>query len=167
MEQKYLIFDWGDTLMVDYKDQPGPMADWPHVDWIDGAQKAMEELYKDYYCVIGSNSGFSDSMLIKKAFERINGDHYFRKIFASKEIGYEKPDLRFFQFIIKELGIKPGNGIMIGNDYIKDICGGKDAGLFTIFLSTNKSATDFPKADRIIGSMAELPGVVRDIGYRV
>jgi FMN phosphatase YigB (HAD superfamily) len=166
MNQKYLIFDWGDTLMVDYKDQPGPMAEWPHVDWIEGAQKALEELYKDYYCVIGSNSGFSDSILLKKAFERVNGAHYFKKIFASKEIGFEKPDVKFFQYIINDLYTKPGNCIMIGNDYIKDICGGKDAGLLTIFLSAGNSIQDFPKADMIIASMSELPGVVRSLGRR-
>ena len=31
------LFDWGDTLMVDYVDAIGKMCDWPSVKAVDGA----------------------------------------------------------------------------------------------------------------------------------
>lgn len=163
MERIHLIFDWGDTLMVDFKDQPGPMAEWKHVEWIEGAKKAMDELYKKYPCYIGSNSGYSNTELLRKAFERVKGEHYFKKIYASKDIGYEKPDIRFFQYILDDLNIKAHQAIMIGNDYIKDIVGGKSAGMSTIFLSNEKETEKFPKADMIIDNMQKLPKAINDL----
>ena len=163
MNEIHLIFDWGDTLMVDFKDQPGPMAYWPSVEWVKGAKEALEALYKKYPCYIGSNSGYSDKVLLEKAFERVEGEHYFKKIFASKDVGFEKPDPRFFQFVVSDLNIKPSQAIMIGNDYLKDVCGGKVAGMHTVFLSEENNAEKYPKADVIIASMRELPEAIKKL----
>ncbi|MFW5792818.1 MAG: HAD family hydrolase [Bacteroidota bacterium] len=154
---KYLLFDWGDTLMVDFKQYPGPMAKWPHVEWISGAQEALETLSGTYHCYIASNSGDSDSEMIKKAFDRVNGAHFFDKIYASKNIAYEKPDSRFYQYILDDLKINANEVIMIGNDYIKDICGAKNLGISTVFLSKDKDKSKYPDADIIIDTMHKLP----------
>ncbi len=163
MSKIHLIFDWGDTLMVDDKGQPGPMAYWPNVEWVKGARDALENLYKKFPIYIASNSGFSDTALLKKAFDRVDGEHFFTKIFASKDIGFEKPDSRFFQFIIDDLKIKPSSAIMIGNDYIKDICGGKIAGMKTVFLSDSNDYEKYPNADIIIDSMKDLPEAIEKL----
>lgn len=163
MNKKYLLFDWGDTLMVDFKDYSGPMAKWPEVAWINGAKEALNKLYKDYYCVIASNSGDSDKELLLKAFERVNGHHFIHKIFASRDIGYEKPNPDFYRFILNSLNITACETLMVGNDYLKDIKAAKIAGIKTIFLTNSNDIESYPEADILIDSMDKLPDAVKEL----
>ena len=157
---KALIFDWGDTVMRDFPACQGPMAEWGHVEWVPLAEEALKILHKKYICCIASNAGYSDSVLMRKALERVGADKYFHYFFTSKDLGYEKPDVRFFQGIAGEIKIEPPECIMIGNGYEKDISGAKAVGMKTIFFNENFSAGDFPDADKIIYSMKELVGAV-------
>jgi HAD superfamily hydrolase (TIGR01509 family) len=153
---KALIFDWGDTVMRDFPECPGPMAEWEHVEWIPDLEDALKILNKKFTCCIASNAGFSDASLMKKAMERVGAEKYFHFFFTSKDLGYEKPDSRFFQKIAEEISFAPGECIMIGNVYKKDICGAKAVGMKTIFFNEKKLTDDFPDADKIIFSMKEL-----------
>jgi len=40
------LFDWGDTLMVDFPGVPGKMCNWDVVEAVDGAKEALEHLSK-------------------------------------------------------------------------------------------------------------------------
>jgi len=153
---KALIFDWGDTVMRDFPACPGSMAEWEQVEWIPDLQEPLKILNKKFTCCIASNAGFSDASLMKKALERVGAEKYFHFFFTSKDLGYEKPDSRFFQTIAEEINIIPEECIMIGNVYKKDICGAKAVGMKTIFFNENKRTGDFPDADKIIFSMKEL-----------
>jgi len=153
---KALIFDWGDTVMRDFPECPGPMAEWKHVEWIPFAEDALKFLHKNYICCIASNAGYSDTALMRKALERVGADKYFQFLFTSKDLGYEKPDQRFFRKIAESINVKPDECIMIGNDYKKDIVGAKAIGMKTIFFNEKQVTGDFPDADEIVFTMKEL-----------
>ncbi len=156
-----LIFDWGDTVMRDYPECKGPMAEWKHVEWIPFAEDVLKIISKKYICCIASNAGYSNTALMRKALERVGAEKYFHHFFTSKDLGYEKPDPRFFQKIADEIKVNPVECIMIGNDYKKDICGAKTVGMKTIFFNEKNIIGDFPDADKILHSLNDLYDAVK------
>lgn len=151
---KYLIFDWGDTLMADDPNDERAMYLWEEIKIMQGVTDAIPYLHNKYICTVGSNAGESDAIAMKKAFERVNLDGYFDYYFTSKELGARKPDAAFFENILQKLGANAENTVMIGNDYLKDISGAKKAGLQTVLIT--KLNQSFPEADYIVKSFGEL-----------
>lgn len=159
---KAIIFDWGDTLMRDFPQYPGPMASWPVVEVIDGAAEALEGLDRSLVCCVASNAGASDAALLGQALERVGIRSYFDHLFTSKELGAAKPDPRFFIEAATRAGAAPNQCVMVGNDYVKDIIGAKQAGMRTVWLDVGASGSaEHPHADHIIRRIDELPGLIR------
>jgi len=149
---KALIFDWGDTVMRDFPEKSGPMAYWDRVEWIPGVERILEKFYKKYMMVIATNAGASDTKDMIKALERIGAGKYFQYFFSSKDLGYQKPDPRFFTSIASHIGVLPENCVMIGNIYETDISGAKASGMLTIFFNERNINAFFPDADFVIKS---------------
>ncbi len=145
----YPIFDWGDTLMRDDPHQPGPMYLWDHIELIEGVQDCLEILSKQFVLSVATNAGGSNEEAVRKAFKRIDIEKYFTHFFTSKEIGFEKPDTRFFYAIHQRLKVAPANCIMIGNLYEKDVVGAFNSGMKTIFFNENELQGDFVMANEI------------------
>jgi putative hydrolase of the HAD superfamily len=154
-----LIFDWGDTVMRDYN-LPGPMAHWEKADWIPGAETVLKTLSGKYTCVIATNASHSGTAEMIAALKRVGAHRYFRHFFSSKELGYEKPDPRFFASITNKLGLKPEECVMTGNMYEKDIAGAKRAGLQTVFFNEKNTPGEYPDADAVINSLVQLLKII-------
>ena len=63
----------------------------------------------------------------------------FDKIYISSDCYCAKPDLKFYQTMIDDLGLKKEETIMIGNDEITDIKGSYEAGLDSLYIHSNIS----------------------------
>jgi putative hydrolase of the HAD superfamily len=61
-------------------------------------------------------------------------------IFLSSEIGFSKPDLRFFRAVETRLGIEPARIALIGDDAVNDVAGATAAGWRAIYLCRNTRA---------------------------
>ncbi|MDK9759618.1 HAD family hydrolase, partial [Vibrio sp. D173a] len=68
---KTYLFDWGNTLMVDFPDQSGKMCDWPVVEPIAGAHETLEYLSKYHKVYVATNAADSTELEIKHAFSRV------------------------------------------------------------------------------------------------
>ncbi len=154
-----LIFDWGDTIMRDFPEKDGPMYTWDHVEWIPGAEEALRQLHNKFIMVIATNAGQSDTGAMKKALQRIGALPYFAYFFSSKDLKFEKPDVRFFECIAKQIGVLPENCAMIGNLYEKDIVGARQCGMFTVLFDEKMIGGNFEKADKVINNMDDLPNI--------
>jgi len=152
---KQLIFDWGGTIMIDYAFQ-GPMYLWDKVDWVPGAKEALAELSHLYPLSVATNAPHSGTEEMMKALERIGAKRYFTNFFSSKELGYGKPDPRFFRSIAEKLDVETDDCLMIGNHYAKDIAGAKKTGMKTIYYNEKGLKGPFPEADTIIDNMGKL-----------
>jgi putative hydrolase of the HAD superfamily len=150
-----LIFDWGDTIMIDY-DLPGPMSGWDRVGWIPGAEEALRVLSRKHKCVIATSAPHSGKKEMIAALERVGAHRYFEGFFSANELGVRKPDPAFFTTIIEKMAAFPVEAVSIGNIYEKDIAGAKEAGLYTVFLNSSGEKGTFPRADKIINSMSQL-----------
>jgi len=152
---KALIFDWGDTIMRDF-DEPGPVSEWKEVAWIPGAAESLQKLYQKYVCIIATSASHSDTTAMKKALKRMAADRYFQYFYSKVELGFAKPDPRFFERILRLSKLQAEDAVMIGNLYDKDISSAKKAGLTTVFFNETGLTGDFPDADIIIRRMHEL-----------
>ncbi len=62
----------------------------------------------------------------------------FDGIFISDEVGYEKPDARFFQFVFSEISnFKHEDAIMIGDSISSDMVGANNAGIDCCWFNPN------------------------------
>ncbi|MCK4736103.1 MAG: HAD-IA family hydrolase, partial [Methanophagales archaeon] len=60
---------------------------------------------------------------------------FFDTIIISEAIGVNKPNPKIFEAAIKDLAIEPENIFFIGDDFKKDVIGGKKCGLKTIWVT--------------------------------
>jgi FMN phosphatase YigB (HAD superfamily) len=154
-----LFFDWGNTVMIDFS-LPGPMVSWDRVAWVPGAKQALEILSEQYPCYMATNAPLSDAVVVHCALQRIGAERYFRKIFSSSDLGVEKPHMEFFRTILKETRLMPHEGVMIGDNYDKDIVGAKKAEMKTVFYNHTLTNRPVPMADLVITDMGRLPGII-------
>ena len=83
--------------------------------------------------------------------ERLGLAEYFDGIYLSSDYGVKKPDRRFFQALLRERNIAPETAVMVGNDGLCDVRGGRDAGMDTIYIRSNLSPDEpTPEADYVL-----------------
>ncbi len=155
---KLLLFDWGDTLMVDYPEYTGAMVTWEKVSPMPEVLDTMPIISKKLTCAVASNAVASNAELMRQAFQRIDIDKYFNLFITSKELGAAKPSPSFFTGIADKLNISTSEICMIGNDYEKDIVGAKNAGMKTILITAQQGL--FPCADHVIPSFGGLSNII-------
>lgn len=163
---KTIVFDWGDTLMKDFSEYEGPMADWEYVEIVDGVSKSLHIVSQSYICCVASNAGSSNSELLGMALKRVDIQQYFQYLFTSRELGFSKPSLDFFSKIVQTLGFTPQECIMVGNDYNKDIIPAKKIGIQTIFFFQGSKDANFDHADYVMSSMENLHDIILEIEER-
>jgi HAD superfamily hydrolase (TIGR01662 family) len=157
---KAIVFDMGNTLMHVISGYTGPMMYWPRVEPVDGVAMALKKLPKTLIYCVASNSSISNSDMLGAALARASLREFFQYVFTSRDLGFEKPDPRFFYKVLEHLNVKPNECIMVGDEYSKDIVGAKSIDMHTIWFSREQVSKPTPQADAIIGSMAELPPAV-------
>ncbi|MCF7505097.1 HAD family hydrolase [Vibrio sp. L3-7] len=134
---KTVLFDWGNTLMIDFPDAPGKMCDWETVEEVSGAQALLSELSKHHNIYIATNAADSSKDDIIRAFERVGLSQYINGYFCKASIGLSKYDSGFYPAIIAKLGVKPQDVTMVGDTLAKDIYPALEAGLQAIWLNSS------------------------------
>lgn len=87
---------------------------------------------------------------------------FFTQVTVSGDWGFRKPDRRMFTMALDELGLLPEETILVGNDMYRDIYGGNEAGMKTVFFRSNQGDWENKqgKPDYIIYSFYELPAAI-------
>ena len=80
----------------------------------------------------------------------------------SYDAGVRKPRPGMLLQVLEELGVEPGGAVMVGDRRDSDIAAGRAAGTSTIWLTSGRrgGADDGPEPDLVVGSIADLPGVL-------
>ncbi|HNR20395.1 MAG TPA: YjjG family noncanonical pyrimidine nucleotidase [Bacteroidia bacterium] len=97
---------------------------------IDDASELLNYLHPKYELYIITN-GFKEAQHRKLKSSDIH--HFFKDIFISEEIGYNKPDTQLFAHIIKQLNVDQANCLMIGDNPEADIEGANSAGWDSVY----------------------------------
>lgn len=149
------LFDWGDTLMVDFPGVPGKMCDWDTVEAVEGSEEALKHLSRSSKIYIATGAAQSTDKEIQIAFKRVNLDKYIAGYFCKSNLGVEKGSTEFLSKILKILGKRPSQVTMVGDNMEKDIKPAMQLGINSILLSKEKT---YPSLDsfKTIASLKEL-----------
>jgi len=152
-----LLFDWGDTLMRVFPEFSGPMKDWPRLETVPGADRALAALHDDWLLALATNAADSDEADIRAALRRVDLERWLDRVYCFKKIGFKKPSPEFFQFILNDLRLSPDRVVMIGDDHENDVLGAVRCGIRAVWLNARGDGTRAGEGWRAIRSMSELP----------
>ena len=97
--------------------------------FLPGAEEAVASLSKKYKLYLASNGTAS---VQKGRLTSANLYRFFREVFISQEVGYNKPSREYFDACFTRIpGFAPERAMMVGDSLTSDIRGGRDAGLRT------------------------------------
>lgn len=121
MANEVYLFDWGDTLMVDFPGVPGRMCDWERVEAVEGAHGTLRVLSAQAKMYIATSAAESRPEEIENAFKRVELAEYISGYFCRYNTGFSKPDVRFYQSILSQLDSRPQKTVMVGDSIENDI----------------------------------------------
>ena len=106
---------------------------------LDGAYEFLEEVSKKYEIYIITNGAVQ---VQSRRLSKVNVTKFFKKVYMSEAIGYQKPDIRYFEYVLKDLNlINKKEAIIIGDSSSSDIQGGINIGIDTIWYNPNKKTS--------------------------
>lgn len=101
--------------------------------FIDGAEEMLKKLYKKYSLYIASNGAVK---IQKGRIESSGIEKYVKDIFISEAIGFNKPNIEFFNYCFSKIpDFKKDETVIIGDSITSDIQGGKNAGIKTVWFN--------------------------------
>ena len=127
------------------------------LDFFPDAEKILEALVKKKVKLALLTNGASDGQRAK--INRFGLTRYFPICLIEGELGFGKPDRRFFERALEKLDVNPAQAWMVGDDLERDIAGAQSAGIFSIWHDYGKTglpARARVKPDLIINSLSEL-----------
>ena len=109
---------------------------------LGGADKFLSELKKRGKIYLITNGtpaaqyGRLDALGIRDIFDGI---------FISDEIGYAKPDKRFFEYVLNKTGLTQKQCFVIGDSLTSDVAGARNAGIDCIYYNPTKKTENAPQ----------------------
>ena len=130
-----------------------------HAYLLPGALEACKTLAQNYRLYIITN-GIATVQRRRMADVPISA--WIEKCYISEEVGYEKPDVRFFDIVAQDIpNYDPSTVLVVGDSLTSDMAGGIQAGLDTCWI--NPGNAPIPSTLPItfsIPSIADLPDLL-------
>ena len=155
MEINVYLFDWGDTLMVDFPSVTGKMCDWEVVEAVNGAKEALDALSKHSQIYVATGAADSTELEIKRAFERVGLNQFISGYFCKANLGLSKGTPEFLNSILEKLKIPSENVAMVGDNFEKDIKPAISAGIQSFWFTRN-DIKSVPNNVKVIKQLSEL-----------
>lgn len=122
---------------------------------IDGAHELMRHLKAKGYRTHICSNGFHEVQYKKLAAS--NMTQYFDTVILSEDAGAPKPSPVFFDYALRTTGAKRKTTIMIGDNYVTDIEGAMNSGLYTIlFRRWEKDFVPPRQVTHVVNTLAEI-----------
>jgi putative hydrolase of the HAD superfamily len=101
-------------------------------------------------------NGTSESQRGK--LKRFDIEKYFDYIFIEGEIGYGKPDIKIYEYMLQTTGVECNKIIMVGDNLVWDIEPPQKLGIYTIWINTKKIILENYniKPDKIIQKISDI-----------
>ena len=103
---------------------------------VPGAKEMLENLQAKGYRLFAASNSFGH--LQRSRLERAGILKYFEDTYISMDIGYDKPDVRYFEEALRRCGLQPNEVLMIGDSLTTDILGAQAVGMDTIFVDRRR-----------------------------
>ena len=128
---------------------------------LPGADVLLSALSEGYRLFAVSNG---TSCVQKGRIARTGIARFFEAIFLSEELGYPKPDPRFFDRCFAAVpDLSRADVVLVGDSLSSDIQGGKNAGLPTVWFNPRGLDPGGIRPDRTVTTLSGIPGAVREL----
>ena len=98
---------------------------------IEGAEEFLKKLTSKYDVYVITNGV---KRVQTKRLSLVNITKYFKKIYISEEVGYQKPSIEYFEYVLNDLKITNKEDLLIiGDSLSSDIKGGINSGIDTMW----------------------------------
>ena len=129
--------------------------------YLDGAEELLENLQKKYDLYIMSNG---TAVVQDRRIAASGIDKYFKEIFISEKVGYNKPSIEFFERCFAKIpDFDKSSAIIIGDALTSDIKGGINAGILTCHYNPRTEGYEDIIPDYTIKTLEELPALLESI----
>ncbi len=132
---RFVVFDWGGTLMAEDGPVDVSMAYWPRVEAIEGAREVVEGLSRRYILAVATNATVSRKHEVARALARVDLGPFFSEIFCHTEMGSKKCEPAFWETVLTRLGARPDELIVIGDSLAQDVVGPRESGIRAIWFN--------------------------------
>lgn len=136
--QRWVLFDWGGTLMSEEGPLDLPMALWPEVAAIEGAYETLATLSRRYRIGVATNASVSRRNMIEIALGRVGLRDYVSEIFCYTEIGARKDSDEFWRAALERLGVEADDVAMVGDSLDQDVAAPRSFGIFAVWFNPAK-----------------------------
>ena len=103
---------------------------------VPGAKEMLENLQAKGYRLFAASNSFGH--LQRNRLECAGILPYFEDTYISMDIGYDKPDIRFYQEALRRCGLQAKEVLMIGDSMTTDVIGAQKAGMDALFFDRQK-----------------------------
>lgn len=130
--------------------------------FIPGAPELLKTLHKTYDLYLMTNGTAS---IQRRRLESAGILPYFKGVFISHEIGFNKPDPRYFEHCFACIdGFEKEKAVIIGDSLTSDIRGGNQVGLRTCWFNPSHNAClPLAKPDFEVDSLSALPALLAEL----
>lgn len=118
------------------------------------AVKALHQAKLKLGLVSNGRSPFQE-----RNFHSLGISDLFDTVAVSAAVGLRKPERAIFELTVQRLGVKLSETVFVGDNPIADIQGAKDAGLYSVYISSGEG--DYcDRANAVCNHFNELPDIV-------
>ena len=126
---------------------------------INNSVEICNKLFGKVDLAVASNGGKD---IQYNRLRKVDLEKYFKYLFISEDMGYNKPDINFFKYVFEKAKItSPERVLIVGDSLTADIQGGNIAGIKTCWYNPKGLADDESiKKDFIITDLLELEDII-------
>jgi FMN phosphatase YigB (HAD superfamily) len=160
-----ILFDWGDTVMVDDPDQTAPMVLWPEVRAVPGIEPVLAYLKASGRQIsLATSADISDETQIRGALARVGLETYFHRIYCFENTNLPKGE-HFYRLILNDLEIHAADALMVGDHLEKDILTPNRLGLQAVWFNERSDEKYASELAATVHSMDELRSFFEGIDH--
>ena len=105
---------------------------------VPGAKEMLDTLQAKGYRLFAASNSFGHLQRARLQYAGIL--HYFEDTYISMDIGYDKPDIRFYQEALRRCGLAANEVLMVGDSMTTDVLGAQAAGIDALFFNRQKDS---------------------------
>ena len=163
MTLKAVAFDWGNTVMDEYRDGDVPLDVRP-IHLMPGVADVLPQVALPL--ALWANTATARETDLRGWLDRAGLGRFFRWVITSVDAGARKPSPAFFEFALARCGLAKEDILFVGNQLNTDIAGSGAFGIANVWLSDprHRSAEDGPcdaSPTNPISTLHDLPALLQ------